>query len=77
VRVCDAGVEGRNAVEAVRQASSLAASTACQVFDLARSEDLPGAMLMAVLQKQRQEGREWADCLELIVSWNHVEIMKW
>ncbi len=64
-------------MEVVLLARSLAASPTCQVFDLRRSEDLPGAMLMAVLQKQRQEGRGWADCLELIVSWNHVEIMKW
>lgn len=57
-------------------ARSLAPSLLCQVFDIDRNEDLPGAMLLAVLHKQMNEGLEWKDCLQLIVSWNHVNIMQ-
>ncbi len=67
----------RDLPEAVRMCRIIADARGCQTFSVDRSEDLGGAMLTAALHKQREAGLEWRDCLQLIVSWNHVKIMKW
>jgi hypothetical protein len=54
----------------------IAESGLCEVFDVTNQEDLAGAMLNSILKAQRQMGVEWHDCLPLIVTWNHVGIMK-
>lgn len=62
--------------ELARKIQEIAKSRLVQIMDMDRQEDMGGAMLLAILRKERQDGMDWKDCLQLIVVWNHAEIMK-
>ena len=64
----------------VAMVTAIARSGLCQIYTVASLNngvsDLPGAMLVAALKKQRMMGKAWRDCLGLVVAWNHVGIMR-
>jgi hypothetical protein len=53
-----------------------------QVFDIKKSQtkedyvDMSGAMLLCALKKEILKGKQWHECLALVVQWNHEQILR-
>ena len=66
----------------VEQVIEISQCGLCEVFDIHKSQeeeeyiDLSGAMLLCAIKKEIANGKQWHECLPLVVQWNHEHILK-
>ena len=66
----------------VEQVIEISQCGLCEVFDIRKSQqdeeyiDLSGAMLLCAIKKEIANGKQWHECLPLVVQWNHEHILK-
>jgi hypothetical protein len=72
----------QNFDQVVDSVTEIAQSGLIQVFDIEKSQttqdyvDMSGAMLLCALKKEIMKGKQWHECLALVVQWNHEQILR-